>query len=107
MLGTLLAALLALVAPAVADTTATLTPGAAWTDTSGAALQMHGLGIVKSGGTWYAFGENKAGESSGNTSFQSISCYSSADLSHWTYQRAALSVQSSGDLGPGRIVERP
>jgi hypothetical protein len=100
-------ALLAPGAPAPADTTATFTPGAAWTDNSGNVLQMHGLGIVKSGSTWYAFGENKSGESSGNAAFQSIACYSSTDLAHWTYQRAALSVQSAGDLGPGRVVERP
>jgi hypothetical protein len=93
--------------PALADTSVTFTPGAAWTDTSGNTLQTHGLGIVKSGSTWYAFGENKTGESSGNTSFQSINCYSSTDLKNWTYQRAALSLQSSGDLGPSRIVERP
>lgn len=99
--------LAATAAPALADTTATFTPGATWTDTSGNVLQMHGLGIVKSGSTWYAFGENKSGESSGNAAFQSIACYSSTDLAHWTYQRAALSVQGSGDLGPGRVVERP
>ena len=92
---------------AVADTTATFAPGAAWTDTSGNTLQAHGLGIVKVASTWYAFGENKTGESSSAAYFQSISCYSSTDLSHWTYQRAALSQQSSGDLGPSRIVERP
>jgi len=102
-----LAVTAALATPARADTTATFTPGATWTDTSGNVLQAHGLGIVKSGSTWYAFGENKAGESSGNAAFQSIPCYSSTDLAHWTFQRAALSVQSGGDLGPGRVVERP
>jgi hypothetical protein len=94
-------------AHAAADVTATFTPGAGWDDTSGAALQMHGLGIVKAGGTWYAFGEDKAGETSANTSFQAIPCYSSTDLSHWTFQGDALTRQSSGDLGPNRIVERP
>jgi hypothetical protein len=93
--------------PASAATTATFTPGSTWTDTSGNVLQLHGLGIVKAGDTWFGFGENKTNESSSNAAFQSISCYSSTDLSHWTYQRAALSVQSSGDLGPGRVVERP
>jgi beta-xylosidase len=104
---TVLAAVLIAPAPALADTTGTFTPGSTWTDQSGNVLQMHGLGIVKSGSTWYAFGENKSGESSGNAAFQSIACYSSTDLAHWTYQRAALAVQSSGDLGPNRVVERP
>jgi hypothetical protein len=100
-----------LLAPATpahaADATATFTPGSAGTDSSGNQLQLHGLGIIKVGSTWYGFGENKSGESSGDTHFQSINCYSSTDLAHWTYQGAALTEQSSGDLGPSRIVERP
>jgi beta-xylosidase len=86
-----------------ADTVSTFTPGQSWTDTSGATLQLHGLGIIKVGSTWYGFGENKTGGSA----FQSISCYSSPDLSHWTYQGAALTRQAAGDLGPNRVVERP
>src|SRR5882724_12677689 len=93
-------------APAHAATV-TFTPGAAWTDTSGNALQLHGLGIIKVGSTWYGFGEDKTGESSANTSFQDIPCYSSTNLSTWTRQGTALAEQSSGDLGPSRIVERP
>lgn len=87
--------------------TVSFTPGAAWTDQNGNPLQMHGLGIIKVGGTWFAFGEDKTGESSANTSFQHIPCYSSTDLAHWTFQSDALTRQSSGDLGPNRIVERP
>ena len=78
-----------------------------WNDQNGNQLQMHGLGIIKVGGTYYGFGEDKTGESSGNTSFQNIPCYSSTNLGSWTYQREALTRQSSGDLGPNRIVERP
>jgi hypothetical protein len=113
-LGSTFGALIALTAAALlsapaahADTSGTFTPGAAWNDTSGNALQTHGLGIVKVGSDWYGFGENKSGESSTNAQFQSISCYKSSDLSHWAYQGAALSQQSSGDLGPNRVVERP
>ncbi|MEV6011400.1 RICIN domain-containing protein [Streptomyces sp. NPDC051976] len=87
--------------------TASFTPGQVWKDTSGNALQLHGLGIVESGSAWYGFGEDKAGENSGDTSFQDIACYRTTDLAHWTYQGQALSRQSSGDLGPHRIVERP
>ncbi len=95
--------------PAVPATAATVTftPGATWTDQNGKPLQMHGLGIVKVGATWYAFGEDKTGESASNTSFQDIPCYSSTDLHSWTYQSVALARQGSGDLGPNRIVERP
>jgi hypothetical protein len=93
--------------PAMADTTASFAPGAAWNDTAGSALQMHGLGIIKVGSTWYAYGEDKAGETSANTSFQAIPCYASTDLHTWTFEGNALTEQSSGDLGPNRIVERP
>jgi hypothetical protein len=94
--------------PAANAAVATFTPGSAQNDTYGNALQMHGLGIVKSGSTWYAFGENKVGGNSTDGSpFQSIPCYSSTDLSQWTFQGNALSLQASGDLGPNRVVERP
>ncbi|WP_225848288.1 RICIN domain-containing protein [Streptomyces sp. HPF1205] len=107
LLTALFAAALVSAPAAHADTTATFTPGAAWNDTSGNTLQLHGLGIVQVGSAWYGFGENKTGESSSDAHFQSISCYKSTDLAHWTYQGAALSEQSSGDLGPNRVVERP
>jgi hypothetical protein len=90
-----------------ADSTATFTPGAAWNDTAGSPLQMHGLGIIKVGDTWYGYGEDKTGETSADTAFQDIPCYSSTDLQTWTFQGDALTEQASGDLGPDRIVERP
>jgi hypothetical protein len=103
----LAAAVLGPVPAAHAAPVSTFNPGSAWQDQNGNPLQMHGLGIVKSGSTWYGFGEDKTGESSSDTSFRSIPCYSSTDLRTWTYQRSALSRQGSGDLGPGRVVERP
>ena len=86
--------------PSAQAATSQFAPGQTWNDTSGAALQMHGLGIIKVGSTWYGFGEDKTGETARNTSFQDIPCYSSTDLSHWTLQSTALTGQSSGDLGP-------
>ncbi len=90
-----------------ADLTATFTPGATWTDTAGNVLQMHGLGIIKVGNTWYGYGEDKAGQSSASDPFQDIACDSSTNLQTWTYQGKALTRQASGDLGPNRVVERP
>ncbi|GAA1986820.1 RICIN domain-containing protein [Kitasatospora viridis] len=106
---TLALALATLLLPATAAHAATagFTLGAARTDQNGNALQLHGLGIIKVGSTWYGFGEDKTGENSNNTSFQDIPCYSSTDLSSWTYQGVALAEQTAGDLGPNRIVERP
>jgi hypothetical protein len=68
---------------------------------------LHGLGIVQVGTTWYGFGEDKTGQTTANTAFQDIPCYTSTDLANWTHQGIALAKQASGDLGPNRIVERP
>ncbi|WP_410643437.1 RICIN domain-containing protein [Amycolatopsis sp. lyj-346] len=87
--------------------TSTFTLGVTRTDTAGRALQLHGLGIVKVGPTWYGFGEDKTGQTTANTAFQNIPCYTSTDLANWTHQGMALTRQGSGDLGPNRIVERP
>jgi hypothetical protein len=92
---------------AASSSSSGFTPGAEWTDQNGNPLQLHGLGIIKVGSTWYGFGEDKTGESSSDAYFQDIPCYSSTDLAHWTYLGKALTMQSSGDLGPDRIVERP
>lgn len=48
-------------------------------------------------------GENKLDGSA----FQSVNCYSSTNLVEWTYVGALLTLQTSGDLGPSRVVERP
>lgn len=48
-------------------------------------------------------GENKT---SGG-SFQSVACYSSTNLVDWSFVNNVLTLQSSGDLGPNRVVERP
>ncbi|MFJ9908003.1 RICIN domain-containing protein [Streptomyces sp. NPDC101152] len=106
---TVLGSLTALLLPAVPASAAsvTFTLGATRTDQNGNTLQLHGLGIIKVGSTWYGFGEDKTGETSSNTSFQDIPCYASTDLANWTYQGVALAKQASGDLGPSRVVERP
>lgn len=41
------------------------------------------------------------------SAFQSVNCYSSTDLVRWTFVGTPLTLQSSGDLGPNRVVERP
>ncbi|GIH15554.1 glycoside hydrolase [Rugosimonospora africana] len=102
MLLVLLFALGLLARPAYAAPV-TITPGTVWTDTSGKTIQAHGEGITKVGNTYYWLGEDKTSGSP----FQNIKCYSSTDLSHWTFVANVLSRQSSGDLGPNRVVERP
>jgi len=83
--------------------TVTVTPGAVWTDTTGAVIQAHGEGVTKVGDTYYWLGEDKTNGSP----FQNVKCYSSTDLHSWRFVANVLTRQSSGDLGPNRIVERP
>ena len=94
--------LLAVAQPAAA-VTVTRYPGTVWHDTSGNVIQAHGGGMTKVGSTYYWLGEDKTSGSP----FQNIRCYSSTDLKNWTFVRNVLTRQSSGDLGPNRIVERP
>ncbi|MFF9100959.1 family 43 glycosylhydrolase [Streptomyces rubrogriseus] len=101
VLGILLG-LLAVTQPAQAAPV-TRYPGTVWHDTSGNVIQAHGGGITKVGSTYYWLGEDKTDGSP----FQNIKCYSSTDFKNWTFVRNVLTRQSSGDLGPNRVVERP
>lgn len=78
-------------------------PAATWTASNGKHVQAHGAGITKVGSTYYMIGEDKTGGSN----FQNINCYSSNNLVEWTFVGSLLTLQSSGDLGPNRVVERP
>jgi hypothetical protein len=91
------------VAPPAHAVPVTRYPGTVSYDTSGNVIQAHGAGITRVGNTYYWLGEDKTGGSP----FQNIKCYSSTDLKNWTFVRNVLTRQSSGDLGPNRIVERP
>ncbi|KAJ5099173.1 carbohydrate-binding module family 35 protein [Penicillium argentinense] len=97
--------LLAILGALVPSTLASLelVPGASWTATNGEHLQAHGAGFIEEDGTYYMVGEDKTN----GTNFLNINCYSSTDLVQWKYVGALLSQTESGDLGPGRVVERP
>ncbi|HEY5957236.1 MAG TPA: family 43 glycosylhydrolase, partial [Polyangiaceae bacterium] len=81
----------------------TILPGAVWKDTQGNVLQAHGEGIIKVSNTYYLIGEDKTN----GAPFQNVKCYSSTDLTNWTFVNNVLTRQASGDLGPNRIIERP
>ena len=82
-------------------------PGTTFRDDRGEVAQLHGVGVIRVGERWYAWGEDKR---AGST-FTAIASYSSADLALWRYEGDALDAscdhEGTGDLGPGRIVERP
>ncbi|KAH8706261.1 galactan 1,3-beta-galactosidase [Ilyonectria robusta] len=95
---------LLLLTAAVAHATLQIVPGATWTATNtGRHIQAHGAGIIEESGTYYMIGEDKTQGSP----FQNINCYSSTNLVEWEFENALLSLTSSGDLGPNRVVERP
>ncbi|BBA99922.1 hypothetical protein RVR_6755 [Actinacidiphila reveromycinica] len=71
-------------------------------DQYGRFAQLHGVGVLRTGDRFHAWGEDK---SAGGT-FAGIACYSSADLATWRHEGTALEV-GTGDLAPGRVVERP
>lgn len=77
--------------------------GVPWFDAAGNIVNAHGACIVKDGGRYYLFGEYKSDESN---AFPGFSCYSSADLVNWRFERVALPLQKDGILGPNRVGER-
>ena len=94
----------------------TITPAAYWYDSDGNLISAHGGGILKIADTYYWFGEYKdsdpnnlmdAGMGHVTHQFVAIPCYASMDFVNWTFLNNVLTQQLSGDLGPGRVVERP
>ncbi|MFI9488523.1 family 43 glycosylhydrolase [Promicromonospora sp. NPDC052451] len=79
-------------------------PGRLFVDQHGAVAQLHGVGIQRYDGVFWAWGEDKT---HGGT-FGGVACYSSPDLATWTSHGHALAVDETvPDLAPGRVVERP
>ena len=97
------ATLTLLAGPSAAAPTVAIVPAAAWSDDTGRLVQAHGAGFIKVGSTYYMLGEDKT---DGGT-FTAVACYSSTDLTNWTFVGDPLTLQASGDLGPNRVVERP
>jgi hypothetical protein len=92
-------------------------PGVPWYDTRGERISAHGGGILKVDDRYYWFGtymdslpQNQLMGWGATHQFVAITCYSSKDLVRWTpegQQSVVLAQQVDGDLGPGRVVERP
>ncbi|POX52217.1 family 43 glycosylhydrolase, partial [Streptomyces sp. Ru72] len=80
----------------------TVTNGVQFKDTSGNALHAHGGGVVKVGGYYYWFGEDR---NSDNT-FKSVDAYRSTDLKNWEFRGHVLTQSSAAELQTA-YIERP
>ena len=83
----------------------TIKPGAVWPDDRGQHIQAHGGGILKVGDTYYWFGEDRTRGM--DPSRRYVSCYSSKDLTHWTFRNQVVKLTDPENLGRGWVLERP
>ena len=68
------------------------TPGEIWPDNKGIHINAHGGGLLKSGKTYFWYGEHKTEGKGGNMALVGVHCYSSNDLYNWTDEGIALPV---------------
>ncbi|SCL34298.1 Glycosyl hydrolases family 43 [Micromonospora nigra] len=105
-----LVAALALAGSAVVAVTAapaqaapvTIPNGTQFTDTYGNALHAHGGGVLKVGGYYYWFGENR----NADNTFRAVSVYRSTNLRDWEFRNNVLTQSSAAELRVANI-ERP
>ncbi|HMA95865.1 MAG TPA: family 43 glycosylhydrolase, partial [Polyangiaceae bacterium] len=91
--------------PSDTDLIANFKNGGYLNDSSGKRIEAHGGGFLYEDGTWYWFGEDKS-QNSGN--FKAVNCYSSTNLTDWTFRRAIITRSTASVLNTAdRIVERP
>lgn len=81
-----------------------ITNGIPWFAQNQEIVNAHGACLLKKEDKYYLFGEYKTEE---KNCFNGFSCYSSSNLSDWTFEKMALPVQKDGLLGEKRIGERP
>jgi hypothetical protein len=105
-------AVLALVAWTGAVRAAIIQNDAFWKDTDGGLICSQGGGILKVGDAYYWYGVKYGGAATyaasptgknGDTSFKSVTCYSSTDLAHWKFEGNVLASDQTGGGWFGRI----
>ncbi len=80
-------------------------PGEVWLDTDGKPIQAHSAGILRDGGVYYWYGEDKT---LGNGNRRGVACYSSRDLVSWKNEGLALPKEAMPEEFRDRgICERP
>ncbi|RZU23894.1 RICIN domain-containing protein [Streptomyces sp. BK239] len=80
----------------------TIANGTQFSDTSGNPVHAHGGGILKVGGYYYWFGENR----NADNTFRYVDAYRSTDLKTWEFRNHVLTRASAPELATANI-ERP
>src|SRR5208283_3526396 len=88
---------LSLIAVGGCATPQMIRPGAVWLDNRSQQIEAHGGGVIKLGGTYYWFGEDRS--RSNNPNYRYVACYSSKDLAHWTFRRQVVKLSDPEQLG--------
>lgn len=83
-------------------------PGEPWKDNHGRLIQAHGGGITLWKGVYYWFGEDRTSSNDPeNPEKRYVACYSSRDLTRWSFRGEALVLTDPEHLGPRWVLERP
>ena len=80
-------------------------PGEIWPDNRGKHVQAHGGGILKLDDTFYWFGEDRSQDN--QRSLRYVACYSSTNLTDWTFRNQVVKLADPEKLGRGWVLERP
>jgi hypothetical protein len=80
-------------------------PGEPWLDNRGQLIQAHGGGIIKLKKTYFWFGEDRTQTNDPEKRY--VACYSSNDLTHWTFRNQVVAISPPEGIGKGFIFERP
>ncbi len=83
----------------------TIKPMEVWPDNNGNHIQAHGGGIIKVKNIYYWYGEERA--KGLDTNFKYVSCYESADLTHWKFNGDIKFKNPYPDSLHKWILERP
>jgi hypothetical protein len=83
----------------------TIKPGQPWPDNRGRSIQAHGGGILRLGDTFYWFGEDRSQDNP--RGLRCVSCYSSTNLTDWTFRHQVLRLANPENSGRNWILERP
>lgn len=107
LVGIVLALLLSWPVAVAASSQRVFRPGAVWPDNRGQHINAHGGGVMAYKGTYYWYGEHKSDSTC--SAYVGVNCYSSKNLTDWTYRGVALAVtdKRGHDLERGCILERP